>query len=180
MTMRSKLSPHVPSRRGRPVRRWFAARLVLLALLALAHPALAEPPEAQSRGQTVYVPVYSEVRHGNLGAAGQPDRILMSILISVRNTDPNHAIRIVRANYYDTVGKLLGNYVTQAVTVPPFGTSEFFVEQRETAGGSGANFAIEWDAAKAVSPPIIEALHARFQAGYSATFVSRGKAISSR
>jgi hypothetical protein len=167
-------------RPGRRPRRALPAGLALLACLALASPVLAESPETPSRGQTVYVPVYSEVRHGNLGSSGQPDRLLMSILVSVRNTDPNHAIRIVRANYYDTVGKLLGNYVTQAVTVPPFGTSEFFVEQRETAGGSGANFAIEWDAAKAVSPPIIEALHARFQAGFSSTFVSRGKPISAR
>jgi hypothetical protein len=57
---------------------------------------------------------------------------------------------------------------------------ELFVELRENAGGSGANYAIKWEAETdtLVSPPTIEALHSRFQAGYSVAFVSRGRAIS--
>ena len=62
--------------------------------------------------------------------------------------------------------------------IAPFGTAELFVEIREKAGGSGANFAIQWAASNSVSPPIIEALHTRYQAGFSLAFISRGKVIS--
>ncbi len=156
-----------------------AGRLALvLAIVAGSGPALAEGIEPPTRGQTVYVPVYSEVRHGNLGATGRADVTLLSVLVSVRNTDPANSIRVVSANYYNTDGVLLRNSLPAPRVIPPFGTLELFVEQRENLGGSGANYAIKWDAALPVSPPTIEALHSRFQAGFSAAFVSRGRAIS--
>ena len=80
--------------------------------------------------------------------------------------------------YYNTDGALIRNSVQAPKTIPPFGTLEIFVEMRENAGGSGANYAIKWDAPTPVSPPTIEALHSRFQAGYSLAFISRGRAIS--
>lgn len=160
--------------------RWFAG-MHLAAVLAggvTASLATAEDMEPPSKGRTVYVPIYSLLRHGNVGAGGAPDSALLSVLVSVRNTDPNQPIRIVSAPYYNTEGVLIRNSVPTPKVVPPFGTFELFVELREIVGGSGANYAIKWDAATAVSPPIIEALHSRFQAGYSVAFISRGKAIS--
>jgi hypothetical protein len=71
---------------------------------------------------------------------------------------------------------LVRNSVPKPRVIPPFGTFELFVELRENAGGSGANYAIKWEAEKPdtlVSPPTIEALHSRFQAGYSVAFISR-------
>ena len=97
------------------------------------------------------------------------------------DTDPKNAIRIVAAPYYYTDGGLVRNSVPKPRVIPPFGTFELFVELRENAGGSGANYAIKWEAEKPdtlVSPPTIEALHSRFQAGYSVAFISRGRAIS--
>jgi hypothetical protein len=137
-----------------------------------------EAIDAPSKGQTVYVPVYSEVRYGNLNAAGKADTELMSVLVSIRNTDPKEAIRVVAAPYYDTAGRMIRDYLPTPRTVAPFGTLELFVEHRESDGGSGANFAIRWEAAKAVSPPIVEALHLRVQSGRTLGFVSRGKPIS--
>lgn len=153
-------------------------RLLIMAVVAGASAALAEGIEPSSKGQTVYVPIYSEIRHGNTSAAGKPDTTLMSVLVSVRNTDPTNSIRIVSAPYYNTDGVLIRNSVTSPKVIAPFGTFEIFVELRENLGGSGANYAIRWDAATAVSPPTIEALHSRFQAGYSVAFISRGRAIS--
>lgn len=131
-----------------------------------------------SRGQTVYVPVYSEVHHGNLDARGKATAELMSVLVSVRNTDMRESIRVLAAPYYDTKGKLLRNYLAAPRVVPPMGTLELFVEHRENEGGSGANFLVRWEADKPVPPPIVEALHTRFQAGKTLGFISRGKAVS--
>jgi hypothetical protein len=103
------------------------------------------------------------------------DSTLMSVLVSVRNTDPKNPIRVVAAPYYNTDGVLIRNSVPTPRVIPPFGTFELFVELRENAGGSGANYAIKWEAATPVSPPTIEALHSKFQAGYSVAFISRGR-----
>jgi hypothetical protein len=157
-----------------------AIRGLLFIVMLFALPVYAEGLDLPAKGQIVYVPIYSEVRHGNLSPSGQPNSLLMSILVSIRNTDSAQNIHIIRAPYYNTAGKLVRNYVSKTITVAPFATSEIFVELNENAGGSGANFAIEWEAEKPVSPPIIEALHSRFQAGYSVSFISRGKAISTR
>ena len=157
----------------------FGCRLAAALTFALAMPpALAEGIEPPTRGQTVYVPIYSEIRHGNVGSSGRTDSTLMSVLVSVRNTDPGNPIRVVAAPYYNTEGMLIRNSVPVPKLIPPFGTFELFVELRENAGGSGANYAIRWDAAVPVSQPTIEALHSKFQAGYSVAFISRGRAIS--
>ncbi len=153
-------------------------QLLIMTTLAGASVALAEGIEPPSKGQTVYVPIYSEIRHGNTSSSGKPDTTLMSVLVSVRNTDPTNSIRIVSAPYYNTDGVLIRNSVTSPKVVAPFGTFELFIELRENLGGSGANYAIRWEAATPVSPPTIEALHSRFQAGYSIAFISRGRAIS--
>ncbi len=152
---------------------------VALGLAIVAAVATAQEIEPPSKGQTVYVPVYSEVRHGNLKPGGKPESELMSVLVSVRNTDTREPIRVTNAPYYDTNGKLIRNYLSAPQLIPPMGTLELFVEHRENQGGSGANFLIRWEAEKPVSPPLAEALHTRFQAGKTLGFISRGKAVSS-
>ncbi|MDQ5960355.1 MAG: hypothetical protein QG592_1438 [Pseudomonadota bacterium] len=155
--------------------------LLLLALTGSLCATAQENIELPSKGQTVYVPVYSAIHHGNLDSSGKADYDLMSVLVSVRNTDPKEGIRIVSAPYYDTNGKLIRDYLAKPRVIPPFGTFELFVERKEMQGGSGASFVIRWEAEKpdkVVNPPIVEALHTRFQAGRTMGFISRGKAIS--
>ncbi len=164
-----------------PCRRTLLRRCRLAAALILActlAPALAEGIEPLSKGQTVYVPIYSEIRHGNVGTSGKTESSQMSVLVSVRNTDPDNPIRVIAARYYNTDGVLLRNSLPTPRTVPPFGTLELFVELRENLGGSGANYAIKWEASTPVSQPTIEALHTRLQAGFTLGFISRGRAIS--
>ena len=158
------------------LRSWRLA--VALALACTIAPALAEGVAPLSKGQTVYVPIYSEIRHGNVGTSGKTDSSQMSVLVSVRNTDPDNPIRVVVARYYNSDGVLLRNALPTPRTIPPFGTFELFVEHRENLGGSGANYVIKWEAATPVSQPLIEALHTRLQAGFSLGFIGRGRAIS--
>ncbi|MBK7003402.1 MAG: DUF3124 domain-containing protein [Rhodoferax sp.] len=140
--------------------------------------AFADGYDPPSKGQTVYVPIYSDIKHGNLDKSGTPQMALMSVLVSIRNTDPKNGLRVTKAPFYDTKGRLVKEYITQPITVGPFGTAEIFVEHRETEGGSGANFAIDWSAATPISPPIIEALHTHVRGGFTMSFISRGKVIA--
>ncbi len=91
--------------------------------------------------------------------------------------DAKRPIRVASARYYNTDSKLLRELVAKPTTIPAFGTLELFVEQHDDTGGSGANFAIAWDADGAVNPPVIEAVHAAFEGARSVLFVTTGKAI---
>lgn len=155
-------------------------RYAALIAIAASFPAFASDGiEPLSKGQTVYVPVYSHIWHGDIGQSGKASSELVSVLISVRNTDPKNSIRVISAPYFSTAGTLIADYLPISRIVGPFATLELFVERRESDGGSGANFAIRWDASTPVPPPIIEALHTTVYPGRTLSFISRGKPISS-
>jgi hypothetical protein len=93
---------------------------------------------------------------------------LVSALISIRNTSLKTPIRIISARYYSTDGKLLKEYLPKPAMVNAMGTLELFVERKETEGGSGANFIIQWDSASSTNPPLVEAVHADIKNGQQA------------
>ena len=154
-------------------------RCALLLGLLSAQVFAADEPTLLS-GQTLYLPVYSHVYHGDPGKDGKPAQTLVSTHVSIRNTDPQASIRLVSARYYDTVGKLVRSYVSAPVTIPPLGTHEIFVPRTDTAGGSGANFLIVWSAETPANPPIVEALHADIREARTLMFITTGQPIRTR
>lgn len=155
-------------------------RYFILLLGLIAEVVLAADEPTLLAGQTIYLPVYSHVYHGNLDKDGIPQQTLVSTHVSVRNTDPKTPIRLVSARYYDTQGKLVRSYLSTPVTVPALGTYELFVPRTDTAGGSGANFLIEWTAETAANTPVIEALHADIREARTLMFVTTGQPIKTR
>ncbi len=150
----------------------------LLAPMTAMSPAIgAEQPAPLSKGQTLYVPVYSHISHGNLDGRGKPSELLLSSMLSLRNTDPAHSITVTSARYYDTDGKLLREYLPKPQVLGPMGSAELFVEHKDKAGGSGANFVVEWKADRSVNPPIVETVNAYFFGTQSVAFTSPGRPI---
>lgn len=154
--------------------------LALAAVLVLAGPARAQAQELPplSRGQTLYLPVYSHLWHGNRDKQGRPEIVYLSALVSIRNTDPTRPLRVTQARYYDTAGKSLRDFVSQPQTVPPLGTLELFIERREAEGGSGANFLIRWQADGAINPPLVEAVHTDLYGNRAISFSTQGRPIN--
>lgn len=157
---------------------WLHYSLFLLGLLSL--PVLAADEPALLTGQTLYLPVYSHVYHGDPGRDGKAPQTLVSTHVSIRNTDPLTPIRLLSARYYDTQGKLVRSYVSATVTIAPLGTHEIFVPRSDTAGGSGANFLIGWSAEAPANPPIVEALHADIREARTLMFITTGQPIKTR
>ena len=157
-------------------------KIRLIALLALAFGGLscAMAQDELSSGQTLYLPVYSKIWHGDRVIEGRyPVDKLLSALISIRNTSLKTPIRILSARYYNTDGKLLKEYLPKPAVINAMGTLELFVERKETEGGSGANFIIQWDSATPTNPPLIEAVHADIRNGVqSLVFVTHAQVIA--
>jgi hypothetical protein len=135
---------------------------------------------ALSSGQTLYLPVYSHVYHGDVDSKGAPLQTLVSALVSIRNIDLTSNLRVTSAVYYDTNGKKLREYLAKPVTVPPMGTHEIFIPRADTAGGSGANFVIVWNADSPANAPVVEALHLNMPAGRSIAFITSARPIATR
>lgn len=149
----------------------------LFAVLLAASSAAAAEPAPLAKGQVLYVPVYSHILHGNLDGRGKPAELLLSSMLSLRNTDPAHAITITSARYYDTDGKLLREFLAKPLVLAPLGSSELFIEHKDKEGGSGANFIVEWKADKAVNTPIVETVNAYFFGTQSVAFTSPARPI---
>jgi hypothetical protein len=124
------------------------------------------------KGQTIYVPVYSEVYHHN-----RQEIFYLAATLSIRNTDLNYPIIINSVRYYDTNGKLVKQYLDNPIQLDALASTDFFVTRDDTSGGVGANFIVEWIAAQEISEPIVEAvmIGTDFQQGIS--FISPGKVI---
>ncbi|MBL0121764.1 MAG: DUF3124 domain-containing protein [Betaproteobacteria bacterium] len=123
------------------------------------------------------MPIYSHIWHGEVDGKGQPTKTLVSVSVSIRNTDPSKAIRVSSAQYFDTDGKKLREYVPAPKTIGPMGTLELFIPRSDDTGGSGANFVIAWKSDVAVNAPIVEALHANLPSGRSIAFTTSARQI---
>ena len=150
--------------------------LAVLSLAAASTVTVAQETRAAGRTQALYLPVYSHMLYGNLGKSGKASQVLLSTLVSIRNTDAKRPLRISSARYYDTHGKLLGERVPTPVLLPPLGTMELFVELNDASGGSGANFIIKWEAEPGINPPLVEGLHANMDGGKAVIFLTQAVA----
>jgi hypothetical protein len=129
------------------------------------------PATVVAKGRAVYVPAYAHIYTG----AGEP--VLLATTLSVRNTDPEHALRIERVRYFDGAGEVLREYADEPPILAPMQTQSYRIEQQDASGGSGANFLVEWSAEETVNRPIIEAIMIG-DGGLS--FTSRGVPIDRR
>jgi len=139
--------------------------------------ALGQTPPLRSSGQQLYLPIYSHIWHGETNGKGQPMKTLVSVSVSIRNTDPVQAIRVTSAQYFDTDGKKLREYLPAPKLIGPMGTYEIFVPRSDDSGGSGANFVIVWKSDAPASPPIVQGLHANLPVGRSIAFTTSARPI---
>ena len=122
-----------------------------------------------SKGQSVYVPVYSNIFTG-------PKKVSIHLANSliIRNRDIYNEIQVTAADYYDTKGTLIKKIYQTPVTLAPLETTYIYLSERDKEGGLGANFIIRWNATKEVNAPLIECLMVGNQ---GRAFVSPGQAI---
>jgi hypothetical protein len=144
--------------------------ILLLFMLVLPNSAASETKLL--KGQTVYVPAYSHIYHGD---REQP--FYLAVTLSIRNTDLVHAITIVSIDYFDSDGKRLKRFMDNEVKLGAMGTAEYVVKESDKAGGSGANFIVVWKSEEKVSEPIIETIMIGTSTQQGISFTSRGRAI---
>lgn len=144
--------------------------LLVITMLTMPGPAGAE--FRLSRGETVYVPVYSNVF---VGPKALPFNLATTL--SIRNIDPTHPMTVTSVDYLDTNGKPVRRYLTRPLGLAPLATHYIHLEEKDTAGGFGAKFIVRWESARVINAPIIECLMIGATSGQGISFVSPGQEI---
>lgn len=132
----------------------------------------ASPEFRLSKGQTLYVPVYSNVFSGPKSRA-----FPLSTTLSIRSTDLSASFRVTSIDYYDTTGKLLRHYLQKPVPVGPLASIYVHLDEKDVAGGFGANFIVRWEADRVINAAIIECIMIGATSGQGISFVSPGQEI---
>lgn len=145
---------------------------VLMTIILVCPGAWGQTETTLSKGQTVYVPIYSQIYHGY-----KERPFDLTVTISIRNTDPNNAITVLSADYYDLNAKLVRKYVEDSIQLNAMASTRYVVKQSDKIGGSGASFIVKWKADHPVNPPIIESVMIGTQGQQGLSFTSRGQAI---
>lgn len=133
-----------------------------LLLLVLAFDRPGTP--GMSRGQLLFVPVYSEIPFGDAATT-----LPLSVTVSLRNTDPARPIVVERVDYHDSRGQLVRSYLDAPQVLGPLAAQHFFLRESDRDGGVSSSFLVSWRSDDAVSPPHLDAvmLTTRSQQGIS-------------
>lgn len=150
---------------------WLAG-IAVAAVAAICSPGETRAEVRISKGQTLYVPVYSHVYTG--------DRALpfnLAATLGVRNTDPASPVTVTRVDYHDSNGRLVKRYLAGPLTLPPQGSTSFYLKERDTSGGFGAHFIVVWESAREINEPIVESVMIGARSGQGISFVSPAREI---
>jgi hypothetical protein len=145
---------------------------VLCIVLVAAREGSAQDEVKLSKGQTVYVPVYSHVY-----SMDKERDYYLTATLSIRNTDMKHPISILTADYYDTHGKRLRGYIEAPVQLDAMGSTHYVIEEFDKSGGVGANFVVRWKSNQPVNSPLMEAVMISTRGQQGISFTSRGQVI---
>jgi len=150
--------------------------VLLLALVAAPMTTSAQGgPAEPSRGQTLYVPAYSNVFHGD---GTRPFELACTL--SVRNVDAGAPIVVERVDYHGSDGKLVRRYLERPQTLGPLATESYVVRERDTVGGPGASFLVAWSSEREVEAPLVETVMIGTAAAQGISFTSRARVLRTR
>jgi len=128
-----------------------------------------------SRGQTLYVPIYSHIHFKN-----QDRTINLAATVSIRNTDADGAIVLSKIEYIDNSGEPVRRYLDGPRRLGPLASTSVVIEETDAAGGLGANFIIEWSASQPVHAPVVESIMISSQSSLGISFTSPARVLSER
>jgi hypothetical protein len=73
--------------------------------------------------------------------------------------------------------RILKEYLNEPLQLNALASTRYIIKEGDRAGGSGANFIVNWKSNKKVTSPIIEAIMIGTHSGQGISFVSRGQVI---
>ena len=134
------------------------------------------PAEVNSaRGQTLYVPVYSEIPFGDR------DRTLeLTVTLSIRNIDRKALVMVRKVDYYNSKGEFVRSYIQEPRALPPLAAVEFIIKASDRSGGISAGFVVEWESENLCVPPVVEAVMISTVSARGISFLSPARIVEEK
>lgn len=101
----------------------------------------------------------------------------LTVMTSLRNTSHLDTIYIVKADYYNTEGKIIKEYIKKPIYLAPMETTEVIINELDVAGGTGSNFIFEWKTPKSCPEPIFEGVMSSTRGQLGLSFTTQAKRI---
>lgn len=124
--------------------------------------------DSDYRGKT-YLPVYSHIYHIH-----EHRTFDLTITISIRNISLSDSVYILKADYYNTIGENIRQYIKKPIYLRPLETIEIVIDEQDIEGGSGANFVFDWATKNKKNPPLFEAVMISTHGQQGLSFSTRG------
>lgn len=118
---------------------------------------------------TVYVPIYSDIY-----SESKEFRLNLTATLSIRNTSFTDSLFIQDIDYYNTDGDLVRKYLQGTLSLKPMQSIEYVIEEKDTQGGTGANFIINWGARSSAMRPVIQGVMISTNGQQGISFVTEG------
>jgi hypothetical protein len=149
----------------------------LATLLLLFSGLLGEIPGEVNRvrGQTLYVPVYSEVPHGD-----RNHTLDLTATLSIRNIDRKIAVIVRKVDYYNAKGELVRSYAQEPRVLPLLAAVEFVIKASDRSGGISAGFVVEWESEQLCVPPVVEAVMISTASTQGISFSSQARVVEEK
>ncbi len=119
-----------------------------------------------------YLPVYSHIYHIHEHRAFD-----LTTTVSMRNVSLRDTVYILKAEYYNTIGDNIRQYIKSPIYLKPLETLEIVIEEEDIEGGSGANFVFDWAMQSDRNPPLFEAVMISTYGQQGLSFTTRGVQI---
>ena len=116
-----------------------------------------------------YLSVYSEIYQRSEGRTYH-----LTATVSMRNISSTDSVFILHADYYNTKGDLIRNYLNHPVFIQPLETIEIVIDEADETGGTGANFLVEWATRSQVHEPLLEAVMISTTGQQGLSFTTQG------
>jgi hypothetical protein len=119
-----------------------------------------------------YLPVYSHIYHIH-----EYRTFDLTITVSIRNISLADSVFILKADYYNTIGKNIRQYIKSPIYLKPLETIEIIIAEEDIDGGSGANFIFDWAMINDKNPPLFEAVMISTSGQQGLSFTTTGVQI---
>ena len=127
------------------------------------------------RGQTLYVPVYSEIPYGD-----RDHTLDLTATLSIRNIDRKVAITVRKVDYYNAQGELVRSYTQEPRALSPLAAVEFVIKQSDRSGGISAGFIVVWESKHLCVPPVVEAVMISTASTQGISFSSQARVVEEK
>lgn len=124
---------------------------------------------------TIYIPIYSDIY-----SETKDVRFNLTATLSIRNTNLTDSIFIEDIDYYDSYGKKVRQYLDRVLLLQPMQSIEYVIAENDTAGGTGANFIVNWGSNSNAVRPLFQGVMISTHGQQGISFLTEGVSISRR